>query len=116
MGQLRKRLAEPLDRTLRRMHRDSAYAEHAAALKQVRTSPQLLQALSVDVEDMLKTDGSAQMMALALDDAATPPHRLVQAIAAAAQKLWAHREEILRFVLQIMTMVKVGERLRAKRK
>ena len=105
MGLLRDRLNEPLNRTLRKMHRDPAYAAHAEALKRVRTEPNLFKALSSDVEDMLKTDGSAQMMMLALDDAATPKPRLLQMIAAAAQKLWAHREEILAFVLKIMALI-----------
>lgn len=105
MGQLRKRLHQPLERTLRRMRRDPSYAQHDAALSQVQTTPKLFSALSADVETMLKKDGSAQMMTLALDEESTPPHRLLQAIKAAAEKLWAHREEILAFVLKLIALM-----------
>lgn len=105
MGQLRKRLHDPLERTLRRMRRDPSYSQHNDALATVQSTPKLFSALSADVETMLKNDGSAQMMLLSLDETETPPHRLLQAIKAAAEKLWAHREEILAFVLKLIALM-----------
>ncbi len=116
MGRLRSRLADPLNRTLRKMHRDPAYAPHTEALQAVRTSPKLFDTLSGDVEGMLKQDGSAQMMMLSLDEEGTSQPRLRQMIAAAVQKLWAHREEILAFVLKIFALASAASTQKSPKK
>lgn len=94
MALRRRRLVEPLDRVLRRMERDPQFAKQKNEIRVIRESSKGMDQLSAKVDDMLKKDGSAELMYLSAGDG-----KLGAWLSAAVAKLWANRQQILEFIL-----------------